>query len=66
MSVRSGQQGATTVPGGADAGEREVPKPGLRHPVAFLQARDPGLVTDRAIEPWAVVANCWIPGPGDA
>ena len=45
MSVRSGQQEATTVPGGADAGEREAPKPGLRHPVAFLQARDPGLVT---------------------
>jgi len=45
MSVRSGQHEATTVPGGADAGEREAPKPGLRHPVAFLQARDPGLVT---------------------
>ena len=25
-----------------------------------------GLVTDRAIEPWTVVANCWIAGPGDA
>ena len=45
MSVRSGQQEATPVPGGAAAGGRETPKPGLRHPVAFLQARDPGLVT---------------------
>jgi len=45
MSVRSGQPEATTAPGGAGAGEREAPKPGLRHPVAFLRARDPGLVT---------------------
>ena len=43
MSVRSGQHEAGTVPGGA--GEREAPRPGLRHPVTFLRAHDPGLVT---------------------
>jgi uncharacterized membrane protein YccC len=45
MSVRSGQPEATTAPEDAGADGREAPKPGLRHPVAFLRARDPGLVT---------------------
>jgi len=45
MSARSGQQEATTAPDGASAGQRETTQPGLRHPVAFLQAHDPGLFT---------------------
>jgi len=44
MSVRSGQQ-AATAPQGASAGESETHLPGLRHPVAFLRARDPELVS---------------------
>ncbi|HYB86298.1 MAG TPA: FUSC family protein, partial [Streptosporangiaceae bacterium] len=45
MSVRSGQQQASTAPESARAGDRTTPQPGLRHPVAFLRAHDPGLVT---------------------
>src|SRR6516162_8805095 len=45
MSLRSGQQETTTAPGRPGADEREEPRPGLRHPLAFLRARDPGLVT---------------------
>jgi hypothetical protein len=44
MSVRSGQQEAATAREAASAGESEAPRPGLRHPVAFLRAHDPGLV----------------------
>jgi uncharacterized membrane protein YccC len=45
MPLRSGPREATTAPESPGAGERETPQPGLRHPVAFLQAHDPGLVT---------------------
>jgi uncharacterized membrane protein YccC len=45
MSARSGQQQAIPAPEGPGAGGRETPRPGLRHPVAFLRAHDPGLVT---------------------
>jgi len=45
MSVRSGSQQATSAPAGSGAGGRETPQPGLRHPVAFLRAHDPGLAT---------------------
>ncbi|HXZ71420.1 MAG TPA: FUSC family protein, partial [Streptosporangiaceae bacterium] len=45
MSVRSGSQQATSAPEGSAAGGRETSQPGLRHPVAFLRARDPGLVS---------------------
>ncbi len=56
MSVRSGQQEAATAPEGASAGEGETPQPGLRHPVAFLRAHDPGLVTlKRAVSAAVVV-----------
>src|SRR5215469_10242403 len=56
MSVRSGPPEAATAPGGARAGEPETPQPGLRHPVAFLRAHDPGLVTlKRAVSAAVVV-----------
>jgi uncharacterized membrane protein YccC len=56
MSVRSGAQQAATAPQGAGAGDGETPRPGLRHPVAFLRARDPGLVTlKRAVSAAVVV-----------
>jgi uncharacterized membrane protein YccC len=56
MSVRSGQQEAVTAPEGASAGGRETPQPGLRHPVAFLRAHDPGLFTlKRAVSAAVVV-----------
>jgi len=56
MSVRSGQQEAGTAPPGASTGEREAPPPGFRHPVAFLRAHDPGLVTlKRAVSAAVVV-----------
>ncbi|HEY1320380.1 MAG TPA: hypothetical protein VGF32_09040, partial [Streptosporangiaceae bacterium] len=45
MSVRSGSQQATSAPEGSGAGDRETPRPGLRHPVAFLRVHDPGLAT---------------------
>src|SRR5215831_14765991 len=45
MPLRSGHPETTTAPGSPGAGERETPRPGLRHPVAFLRAHDPGLVT---------------------
>jgi hypothetical protein len=45
MSARSGSRQATSAPEGSGAGERETPPPGLRHPVAFLRARDPELVS---------------------
>jgi len=45
MSLRSGQQETTTAPESPGAAEREAPRPGLRHPVGYLRARDPGLVT---------------------
>src|SRR5215467_8834820 len=45
MSVRSGSQQATSAPDSAGAGDREAPRPGLRHPVAFLRAHDPELVS---------------------
>src|SRR5262249_7444020 len=45
MSVRSGSQQAAAVPEGPGAGERETSRPGLRHPVAFLRAHDPELVS---------------------
>jgi uncharacterized membrane protein YccC len=45
MSLRSGQPQTTAVPAGPGAGERETPRPGLRHPVAFLRAHDPELVS---------------------
>ena len=45
MPLRSGQRETTTLPESPGAGERETPSPGLRHPVAFLRAHDPGLVT---------------------
>src|SRR5215469_2669146 len=56
MSVRSGPPEAATAPGGASAGEGEPPRPGLRHPVTFLRAHDPGLVTlKRAVSAAVVV-----------
>ena len=56
MSVRSGQRGAATAPAGASAGGGGTPKPGLRHPVAFLRAHDPGLVIlKRAVSAAVVV-----------
>jgi uncharacterized membrane protein YccC len=45
MSVRSGSQQATSAPEDAGADERETPRRALRHPVAFLLAHDPGLVS---------------------
>ena len=45
MPLRSGQRETTTLPESPGAGERETPSPGLRHPVAFLLAHDPGLVS---------------------
>jgi uncharacterized membrane protein YccC len=45
MSLRSGQQETTTAPESPGAAEFEAPRPGLRHPVGYLRARDPGLVT---------------------
>ena len=45
MSLRSRQQETTTVPESSGAGERGTPRPGLRHPVAYLRVHDPGLVT---------------------
>src|SRR5215467_16009677 len=45
MPLRSGHPETTTAPASPGAGERETPRPGLRHPVAFLRAHDPGLVT---------------------
>jgi uncharacterized membrane protein YccC len=45
MSPRSGQQETTTAPESPGAGEGETSRPGLRHPVAFLRAHDPELVT---------------------
>jgi len=47
MPLRSGRQETTTPPGRPGGDEREEPRPGLRHPLAFLRARDPGLVTVR-------------------
>jgi uncharacterized membrane protein YccC len=56
MSQRPGQQQAATAPAAASAGESEAPRPGLRHPVAFLRAHDPGLVTlKRAVSAAVVV-----------
>ena len=56
MSVRSGQRGAATAPAGASAGGGGTPKPGLRHPVAFLRAHDRGLVIlKRAVSAAVVV-----------
>jgi hypothetical protein len=58
MSLRSGQQQAAAAPPGTSAGERDTPRPGLRHPVAFLQAHDPGLVTlKRAVSAAVVVPS---------
>ena len=45
MSARSGSQQATPAPAGTGAAGRETARPGLRHPVAFLRAHDPGLAT---------------------
>jgi uncharacterized membrane protein YccC len=55
MSVRSGQE-ASTAPARPGAGDGDTPQPGLRHPVAFLRAHDPGLVTlKRAVSAAVVV-----------
>jgi uncharacterized membrane protein YccC len=45
MPLGSGQQETTTIPGSPGADEREEPRPGLRHPVAFLRAHDPELIS---------------------
>jgi uncharacterized membrane protein YccC len=45
MSVRSGQQEAGAALPGASAREREAPRPGIRHPLTFLRAHDPELVS---------------------
>src|SRR5215475_5106206 len=45
MPLRSGEQETTTAPESPGTDGREEPRPGLRHPVAFLRAHDPGLVT---------------------
>src|SRR5215468_1585961 len=45
MPLRSGHPETTAAPESPGAGERETPRPGLRHPVTFLRAHDPGLVT---------------------
>ena len=45
MPLRSGQQETTAAPERPGADEPEEPRPGLRQPVAFLRARDPGLAT---------------------
>jgi uncharacterized membrane protein YccC len=47
MSGRSGPQEATTAPESPGAGRDEAPRPGLRHPVAFLRAHDPGLAATK-------------------
>jgi len=47
MPLRSGQQETITARGRPGADGREAPRRGLRHPLAFLRARDPGLVTVR-------------------
>ena len=62
MSVRSGQQETATAPRGASPGDGGTPRPGLRHPVAFLRAHDPGLVTlKRAVEkPYSDSVQTWL------
>src|SRR5215471_9580575 len=55
MSVRSGSQQATSAAEGSGAGDREASRAGLRHPVAFLRAHDPELVTVRRSALAAVV-----------